>query len=162
VGQNEWRPEDVKEKFPLSSANPYEFTKYDTEASKSLKAWSWFQFGVLLFMLFQLLFQIVEIGTPNVFIYGGFLFFMVYSYTTLMDRDPSAFLLENVKAIMGLLIIFNTGSWFKIDSVIPGGSYIIAAYLIISALVVAYFVYNDIGLDQAGAKPMQDTNLSGV
>jgi len=153
-----WRPEDVKQNFPVVSANPYQFTKYDTEASTSLKAWSWFQFGMLLFMLFQLLFQIVEIGTPLVFVYGAFLFFMVYSYTTLMDRDPSAFWLESIKAITGLLIVFNTGSWFKIDNIIPGGSIIMTAYLIVSAVVVAYFVFKDIGW----AKTQSSTEVSGL
>lgn len=157
-----WRPKDVKQNFPIESANPYQFTKYDTEASTSLKAWSWFQFGMLLFMLFQLLFQIVDIGTPFVFIYGAFLFFMVYSYTTLMDRDPSAFWLESIKAIIGLLIIYNTGSWFKIDHIVPGGSTIISAYLIVSAGVVAYFVYKDIGWEKPNNRSSQETNLSGL
>jgi len=139
-----WRPEDVKKNFPVTSANPNEFTKYETEASTLLKVWSWFQFGILLFMLFHLLYQIVEIGTPHVFIYGAFLFYMVYSYTTLMDRDPSAFWLELIKTIAGLLIIFITDSWFQIDGIIYGGSFIIAIYLILSFLIVSYFVFKDI------------------
>jgi len=152
-----WRPADVKANFPIESANPDQFTKYDTAASTSLKLWSWFQFGVLLAMIFQLLFQIVDIGTPLVFIYGAFLFYMVYSYTTLMDRDPNAFWLESIKAISGLMIIFNTGSWFRIDDIIPGGSFIIAVYLIISALVVAYFVFKDIGWKNQREKSLLET-----
>ncbi len=140
-----WRPEDVEAQYPVQSVDPYNLKKYDTPASTQLKLWSWFQFAMLLFFLFQLLYQIAAIGTPEVFIYGAFLYFMVYAYTTLMDRDVSSFWLESVKAVVGLTIIWRTGTWFQIDQLIPGGSYLIAAYLILSVLVVGYFVFTELG-----------------
>ncbi len=147
-----WRPADVKEKHPVASADPKNFTKYNTPASKALTNWSWTQFGVLLFMVFHLLYKIVEIGTPAVFIYGGFMFLMVYSYTTLMDRDSNAIWMEAVKSILGLLIIFITGSWFGLDQMIPGGTIMIASYFVLSALVVAYFVMKEIGWNGLGVR----------
>ncbi len=140
-----WRPADVAAKYPIVTADPNNFIKYDTEASLPLKIWSWTQFFVLVFMLFHLLFQIAIIGTPAVFIYGMFMYLMVYSYTTLMDRDPNAIWLEAVKSIIGLAIIFNMGSWFHLDQLIPGGSMVIGSYMVFSALIVAYFVQKDIG-----------------
>ena len=139
-----WRPADVIDNYPVKSADPNNFKKYDTEASLGLKTWSWMQFAVLLFMLFHLLFQIGAIGQPSVFIYGLFMFLMVYSYTTLMDRDSNAIWLEAIKSIIGLAIIFTTGSWFGLDSLIPAGSMFAAGYFILSALVVAYFVKKEI------------------
>ena len=144
-----WRPADVEAQHPVESIDPYTFKKYVTQASTQLKLWSWFQFSVLLLMLFQLLYQIVEIGTPQVFIYGAFLYFMVYAYTSLMDRDMIAFWLEAIKATMGLLIIWQTGSWFKIDLIISGGSYLVAAYLFLSVLVVAYFNFLEVDRESA-------------
>ena len=140
-----WRPTDVAKQYPIVTADPKNFKKYDTAASLNLKIWSWTQFLLLIFMVFHLLFQIETIGTPAVFIYGMFMYLMVYSYTTLMDRDPNAIWLEAIKSIIGLVIIFNMGSWFHLDELIAGGSIIIAAYMIFSALIVAYFVQKDIG-----------------
>ncbi len=140
-----WRPEDVKEKYPVVSADPYTFEKYDTNASLAIKVWSWFQFSLLVFMLFHLLFMIVEIGSPQIYIYGIFMLFFVYSYTTLMDLDASAMWLEIIKSTIGIGIIYQTGSWFSIDSMLPFGTVIFAAYFIISAAVVSYFVHFDLG-----------------
>jgi ABC-type multidrug transport system fused ATPase/permease subunit len=141
-----WRPEDVKAKYPIGSADPYAFQKYDTNASLAIKSWSWFQFLLLVFMLFHLLIMIVDIGSPQIYTYGLFMFFFVYCYTTLMDLDASAMWLEIIKSIIGLGIIYRTGSWFSIDSIVPFGTIFFAAYFVISAAVVSYFVFFD--LDQ--------------
>ena len=53
-----WRPADVAEKYPVVSADPKNFVKYDTEASFPLKIWSWFQFAMLLMMTFHLLYAL--------------------------------------------------------------------------------------------------------
>lgn len=153
-----WRPEDVKEKYPVVSADPYKFEKYDTNASLAIKVWSWFQFSLLAFMLFHLLFMIVEIGSPEIYIYGIFMFFFVYSYTTLMDLDASAIWLEIIKSTIGLGIIYQTGSWFSIDSILPFGTIIFVAYFVISAAVVSYFVYFDLGQKNENVSGKLSTN----
>jgi len=139
-----WRPADVMQRYPVTSVDHNNFKKYDTPASAQLKMWSWFQFTMLLCFLFQLLYQIAEIGVPEVFFYGAFMYFMVYAYTSLMDGDAIALWLELAKAIMGYLIMWHMGSWFHVDQLIYGASYIIAIYLVMSVLVVAYFVYAEI------------------
>jgi len=140
-----WRPADVATKFPVVSADPKAFVKYDPEASAILKLWSAIQFFILLFMVFHLLFRLTEIGSPGIFIYGAFMFLMIYSYTSLMDRDRNAIWMEAVKSILGIMIIIKTGSWFYLQNLLPGGNIIMIGYFIISALVVAHFVINDIG-----------------
>jgi len=140
-----WRPQDVLEKYPVVSADPYNFTKYDTKASPALLAWSWTQFAVLMMMIFHLLINLVAIGYPNILIYGLFMVLMIYSYTTLMDRDVNAIWLEAIKSIIGLVIIFKTGTWFGFGEVIVSGDILMAGYFILSALFVAYFVIKEIG-----------------
>ncbi|MFT6811195.1 MAG: alkylglycerol monooxygenase [Saprospiraceae bacterium] len=140
-----WRPEDVEEKYPVVFADPKNFVKYDPQVSTGLKGWSFFQFSIMLAMVFHLLFKLSEIGYPGIFIYGIFMFLMIYSYTTLMDKDPNAVWLEGIKSFLGLLIIYQTGTWFSIEQLIPGGTIIVAAYFIISAIAVAYFVAKEIG-----------------
>jgi len=140
-----WRPTDVEEKMPVSYASVDSFVKYDTPASNLLIGWSWMQFGVLSLMTFHLLIQIVSIGQPGVFIYGAYLFLMVYSYTTLMDQDKSALWLELIKSAIGILLMYNLGSWFGIDSLLPGGSIAVFIYHILSAIITAYIVMYDLG-----------------
>ena len=142
-----WRPADVAEKYPVESAKPNKFVKYNTAASKNLKVWTWIQFLVLVAMTFHLLYKLVAIGTPNIFIYGGFLYFAVFSYTTLMDRNPIALWLELAKSIIGLVIIDFTGGWFLIDTMIPFGTILVAAYQVASVLIVAWFVKNEISTE---------------
>ena len=146
-----WRPADVAAKYPVRKANHQEFVKYDTPASTGLKIWTWIQFVVLLGMVFHLLYKIVDMGSPAMFIYGVFLFLMIYSYTTLMDRDPNALWMEAVKSIIGLGIIYATGGWFLMEEILTGGTVLVAAYQVISALVVAWFVVKEIGWERDGA-----------
>ncbi|MEM8889024.1 MAG: sterol desaturase family protein [Bacteroidota bacterium] len=107
-----WRPADVKEKYKVLSADPKHFKKYDPYASRGLKIWSGIQFLMLLGMIFHFLLQLSEIGSPAVFLYGIFMYLVIYSYTSLMDRDPNAIWMEAIKSLIGLGIIFQTGSWF--------------------------------------------------
>ena len=140
-----WRPADVKEKYKVVSADPKNFQKYDPYASRALKIWSGIQFLMLMGMMFHFLLQLSEIGSPAVFIYGLFMYLVIYSYTSLMDRDPHAIWMEAIKSLIGLGIIFQTGSWFLLDNVLPGGSIFVGAYFIVSVGVVGYFVKHEIG-----------------
>jgi len=81
-------------------------------------------------MLFHLLFNLVSIGSPNIFIYGIFMVLMIYSYTTLMNRDVNAIWLEAIKLIIGLVIIFKTGTWFGFGEVVAGADILMAGYFI--------------------------------
>lgn len=136
-----WRPADVAEKYPLDYIkDPYQQVKFDTPSSKALHAWAWFQFLLLTFLLLHMLLFLAKIGPANLFIYGGFLFLMIYSYSALMDHDKNAIWLEALKSLTGLAIIYYTGDWFFINEMIPGGMMLMVFYLIMSVFVVAYFV----------------------
>jgi alkylglycerol monooxygenase len=146
-----WRPADVEEKYPVASADPRNFVKYDTEASSLLKAWSWVQLFMLIGMTFHLLYAIVKIGSPNIFIYAVFLFVMVYCFTSLMDRNPNSIWMELVKSIFGLAIMYRKGNWFGLDEIINGGTIFMTIYLIASVFVVGYFVFYEIGKEKLKA-----------
>ena len=143
-----WRPADVAEKYPVESAKPNNFVKYNTVASKKMEIWTWTQFLVLVAMVFHFLYKFVEIGSSSALIYGAFLYLVVFSYTTLMDRHPIALWLELAKSVIGLGIIYMTGGWFLIDSIIPFGTILVAVYQITSVLIVAWFVTNEIKTEE--------------
>lgn len=142
-----WRPADVKEKYPIISAQSGAFQKYRTDATSALKTWTWIQFIVLVLMVFHLLYLFAKINIPGIFIYGAFMYLSVFSYTTLMDRKSSAVWLEAMKSLLGLAIIFMMGNWFLIDEILPFGTYLVAGYQVVSVLVVGWFVRNEVGVE---------------
>ena len=85
------------------------------------------------------------------FIYGAFMFLVIYSFTTLMDRDPNAIWMEALKSLVGLGIIYSTGDWFLVDELLAGGTVFVAAYFVLSALVVGWFVVYEIGSERSGS-----------
>ena len=139
-----WRPEDVALSFPVAKADPENFVKYRPEVSNYLKAWSSFQFIILIVMVFHLLFKLSEIGTPDVFLYGLFLYLTVYAYTSLMDKERHSVWIEGLKSIIGLGIIFQSGTWFGIESIIPTATVLVAFYFVLSSLIVGYFVWKEL------------------
>ncbi len=140
-----WRPDDVNKKYPIEyTKDPFRQVKYDTEGSTLFHIWSWFQYLMATFLMTHMLIYLADIGFPNLFLYGGFLFLMIYSYSSLMDREKIALIFEILKAAFGLGIIYSTGDWFLLNNFIPGGTIFFASYLILSVFVVAYFVQYDI------------------
>ncbi|WP_259016971.1 sterol desaturase family protein [Emticicia fluvialis] len=148
-----WRPADVTEKYPVFKIeDPYHFEKYAPKSSLLMQTWIWVQF-IFTFALISYFFaNLSAIGSPGIFIYGGFVFLIVFSYSELMDRNPYALLYEIFKNLAGLFIIYYTGNWFGISTQIPWAVYAISAYFILSTLVTAYFVFYDIRKDLTVAK----------
>lgn len=111
-----WRPADVEEKYPVSKIDdPYHFEKYATKASTTLLVWTWVQFLFTFALINYFFLNIAKIGTPHIFVYGGFIFLSVFAYTELMDRNPYALAWEGLKNGIGLWLIYTT-NWFGIGS----------------------------------------------
>ncbi|MEP6711799.1 MAG: sterol desaturase family protein [Ferruginibacter sp.] len=138
-----WRPADVAEKYPVYKIEDvYDFEKYDSKSSKLLVIWAWVQvLGLLLFVSY-LFGNIAKIGSPNIFIYGGFIFLFVYAFTDLMDKNRSAIVWELAKNICGIGIIFYMGDWFGSDRFSPVIKYILTGYFIISTAVAGWLAYH--------------------
>ncbi len=135
-----WRPEDVKERFPISSTDDvYNRPKYDTPSSGIFQSWSWFQLVVNNILLFYLLTQIAAYPFADIVLFSVFLFVSIFSYTTLMDGHKLAVLAESVKFIMGLFLYFKFEGWYGIDALFAGASYTVVAYLLVSLVATLYF-----------------------
>ena len=134
-----WRPEDVAEKYPVYKIeDAYNFEKYDTQTSMMLSVWSWVQLTLLLLFISYLFGNIAYIGKPNIFIYGAFVFVMVYAFTELMDGNKSAIVWEIVKAIFGIGIIFYLGDWFGANKFLPWISYVLIFYFVLSVAITSW------------------------
>lgn len=149
-----WRPADVAEKHPVPAIkDPYNFEKYDTPASKTFVFWSWVQMFFCYFLLVYFFAYIAEIGSPNIFIYGAFVFLCVFAYTELMDRHKYAMYIEIAKSVIGLGLIYYLGDWFGASTTaVPWFTYVVAGYLIVSAIVASYFAVLEIGKEEKQGK----------
>lgn len=139
-----WRPADVAEKFPVYKIEDvYHFEKYETGHSKTLLAWSWIQMICTLLLISYCFGNIATIGSPSIFIYGGFIFLQVYAFTDLMDRNKHAWIWESLKCILGIYILIRTGDWFGMNQLIHGATYIMATYLLFSLMASVYISFTE-------------------
>jgi alkylglycerol monooxygenase len=135
-----WRPDGFDEKYPvLKIEHVNDFEKYNTENSALLNTWASIQMLSTLLIMSYFFGNIANIGIPNIYLYGLFIFVSIYSYTDLMDKNRFAWVFETTRLIYGLSLIYFMNSWFEIDGLIPFGSVLITVYLILSWLVSLYF-----------------------
>jgi hypothetical protein len=100
---------------------------------------------ILLLLLSYLFGHIATIGSPGIFIYGGFILFFVYAFTELMDRHPYSWAWELARNLYGLGILFYFGDWFGMNNYFAAGNYIFIGYFAISAGITFYFSIKDKG-----------------
>ncbi|MBL7708938.1 MAG: sterol desaturase family protein, partial [Chitinophagaceae bacterium] len=139
-----YRPADVAAKYPVHKIEDvYHFNKYDTKTSPAFTAWTWFQLLMILGFvsyMFGNIALIKELGSYNIFWYGGFIFLSVYALTDLMDRNASAMIVEIVRSGLGLYFIYTQDDWFGASTYLAALKYILGAYFILSILVTGWFV----------------------
>ena len=135
-----WRPADVAQEFPVYKIEDvYNFEKYDTSYSRPFLVWTWLQVIVLLLTVSYLFSNIATIGSPDMFIYGGFIFLFVYAFTEMMDGSRYAFVWALLCSAVGAAVLLYTGDWFGISTYHPLIKYFILGYFIISAAVTLWF-----------------------
>lgn len=128
-----WRPEDVSKQYPVYKIDDvYDFEKYDPQASKGLQIWSMTQLIFLLLFISFLLANIASIGSPGIFLYGGFIFLYIYAMTELMDNSRFAIYWEGMKMMMGFYLIYTTGGWFGAQKFLSDVPYMVVAYLLLA------------------------------
>jgi hypothetical protein len=135
-----WRPADVAVNYPLEyERDPHKQVKYAPETSAGLKVWSWVQYIVSTLLMTHMLIHISKIGFPMLFVYGAFLFLLIYSYSSLMDLEREAPWFSVITSIFGLSIIYFTGGWFYLETVIPGADILVSIFCVLSAGFSIYF-----------------------
>ncbi len=135
-----WRPADVAERYPVYKiSDVHDFEKYRGKENTQLAAWCWFQLVILLLLISWFFGNIATIGSPAMFVYGGFVFFYVYALTDLMDGGKYAAVWEAVKALAGAGIIFYYGDWFGSGKIFAGIKFALLTYFFFSLTVTIYF-----------------------
>ncbi len=137
-----WRPEDIKEKYPiLVTTNPYNRKKYETNNSLLLKLWSWTQLVITIALMYHLLISVGDLEFTQILYYAAFLAISIFAYTSLMDKHNIALYAEIVKTLLGAYFIKLYGGWFYIDTLFSRGTYIIGIYIVASLLFSIYFQF---------------------
>jgi alkylglycerol monooxygenase len=150
-----WRPTDVAERFPIYKIQDvYGYKKYNPNNSASLMAWVWFQLIMLLLLVSYLFGNIAKIGSPGIFIYGGFIFLMVYAFTDLMDRNFYSIFWETIKNGLGIYLIIQQGDWFGVSSVSPIISKVLIAYFIFSTTITVWLSFQQRKEEKQMAHPV--------
>ncbi|MFN3755508.1 MAG: sterol desaturase family protein [Flavobacterium sp.] len=142
-----WRPDGFNKKYPIYSlSDPSHQEKYNPEVSTKLQYWSLFQMFVTLLFVSYLFSNIATIGLPGIFIYGGFLFITIYSYTELMDTSDHAYYWEAAKLLYGIIVILYYGDWFGLNQYWEYSNLIIIEYLVMSFFTTMYFINKEFDL----------------
>ncbi|MCX6299256.1 MAG: sterol desaturase family protein [Bacteroidetes bacterium] len=137
-----WRPADVVEKYPVYKIDDiHNFDKYDTKNSTLISVLTWIQLMMLFAFVSYFLGHLATIGSPNIFIYGGFIFVYIYALTDFMDGNKSSLIWEFLKAATGIAILIYIGDWFGTSNAYPQLSNILLAYFTISVIVTGWLVY---------------------
>jgi len=133
-----WRPDDVKQKFPLREINdPYSQIKYDTVHSSELVVWSWIQHIIAGVMMFHLFIIMSEQTTTLNYLYAIFLIIHIFAFTSMLDKSTYAISVEFLKLILGFGLLYYQGnSWFNLGNIFSIG---LGIYLIASFLLTYYF-----------------------
>ena len=139
-----WRPADVAEKYPVYKITDVnDFEKYETGANSTFLAWIWAQMVILLLLLSYMFGHIAAIGSPGIFVYGGFIFLFVYALTELMDRNINAWYWEILKNGVGLGIVFYLSDWFGMSRYFAPIRYVFIVYFFISTIATFYFLWSN-------------------
>jgi hypothetical protein len=135
-----WRPNDVIDTHPVYKIEDvYDFKKYETNVSKSLKIYLWIQLFSLLLIVSYLYGHIASIGSPNIFIYGAFIFVHIYALTDLMDGNQKVWILEAIKNAAGIVWIVKSGDWFGSNQLSPLITPALIIYFVASTVLVYSF-----------------------
>ena len=137
-----WRPADVAEKYPVYKIDDiHNFDKYDTKNTTLISIVTWIQLMMLFAFVSYFLGHLAAIGSPNIFIYGGFIFVYIYALTDFMDGNKSSLIWEFIKSATGIAILIYLGDWFGTSNSYPQLSNILLTYFTISVIITGWLVY---------------------
>ena len=106
-----WRPRDLRKEPKVEDV--YKRSKYEGVNTGWMRIYAWFQLVSHNLILIWVLLNISSFTFGGLLAMGFYLFFGVFSYTSLMDGHVISMPSETIKLIIGLIFILSTGihSW---------------------------------------------------
>ena len=138
-----WRPKDVEDLFPIKSTrNSKSQIKYQTNNSRKLILWSFFQLfisGSLMLLMFSIASKISNI---TLFCLAFFLILNVFSYTSMLDGRKKISIITDLIKLAFILYIILTQD-FNSDIFLESYIIIFGTYAVISTLATIYFTKSE-------------------
>lgn len=151
-----WRPQDVSIKYPLFKIeNVYAFKKFNPNATRFLKIWSWVQLFFILSFTSLLFYNIAALGFPRILQVAIFIFLCVYSFTELMDNNKYAFFYEIFKNLYLLSFIWMNKSWTVFNNTFM--LCLLLIYIVLTTVVVAYYCI--VSLKETSNQLIKETSI---
>ena len=137
-----WRPEDVKEKFPIEVINNHhKQIKYETKNSPLLISWGWIQLTVTNILMFHFFIITSDYSTVFNALYASVIILNIFSFTSLLDHRRYAFIVESVKlTIIFSIFYYQNFNWYGLENFL---SYGVTLYFILSFILTIFFL-NDL------------------
>ena len=108
-----WRPLGFEEKYPVTKiTDVYNFTKFNTNINKYNYHYTIIQFILTLILCFHLFNNVALIGLVNIYLYGFFIFIMIFTATELMNNNKYTIIFSMIQLVYGIFIIYYLNGWF--------------------------------------------------
>ncbi len=135
-----WRPRDLRTK--AESIDVYKRPKYEGVNTPFIKWYAWFQLMAHNIILIWVLLEISSFTYGGLLAMGFYLFFGVFSYTSLMDGHFISIPSECMKFCLGIVFIFGAGmhTW-PLEHALS--TILLSSYTLFS-LVITGFIYQRI------------------
>ena len=135
-----WRPEDVKEKYPIDIIKDvYSQKKYVTKEGFENKLWAIFQFIGINITLYYFLTFFSDLNPVNRIEIGVVIMLNIFGFTTVMDGHRWSKLFEILRCTSALIYFTLPFQWNLYGDFSPIFLYFILTYLIIT-LISVFFI----------------------
>ncbi len=142
-----WRPADVAEKRPLFTIqNMSDLKKYAPDYSSAFRTFSLVHLSVIFILLCFLFFRFGEISQREAFINGMFLLVAIFGFTALMDKKGYGLLSTLLVSAAVVAFCALRGDWFGLNSFLPIGTILVAAYFLFTAVAAGWFYKRELSV----------------
>ncbi|MBX7227114.1 MAG: sterol desaturase family protein [Chitinophagales bacterium] len=140
-----YRPKDMEEKYPVYYIKDVQhFEKYNPNYSPLFKAWSEIQMTSIFLLMSFLFYSFGNLHAQEELHYGLFILFSIFSFSSLMDKKFYGWVLEIVKTLWAMIILFQTKDWFQVNNSISNGSTILGVFMLVSFLTNSFFYFKEL------------------
>jgi sterol desaturase/sphingolipid hydroxylase (fatty acid hydroxylase superfamily) len=142
-----WRPADVAEKYPIYTIQKMsDLQKYNPVYSNAFRAFSLVHLSAIFLLLCFLFFRFGEITEKQALVNGLFLLVAIFGFTALADKKGYGLIATIVASIGVVAFCLFYGDWFGLNSFLPLGSVLVAAYFLFTALAAGWFYKNELSV----------------
>jgi len=135
-----WRPTDVAARYPLYTIHRMdELQKYAPTYSTGFRAFVLVHLTVIFALLCFLFFRFGEITDQQALINGALLFVAIFGFTAFLDKKLYGFISMIISCLGIAAFAFAVGDWFGLNTFLPYGNTIVAAYFI--AAIIASILF---------------------